>query len=150
VTATAEIGAAELPRRLAAGLLDAAVAALLGGLTFKLALFGIGGFVEDDFRELIRKLILLAAHAACCVLLTAGPRRATLGQRWFGLELAGAAGGRPSLAEAFGRWLAFLAAALPLGAGLLLALGSDRRPFQDRLCDSAVVRRGAVAMRKAA
>ena len=78
--------------------------------------------------------------------LTASARAATLGQRWFGLELAAAGSGRPNLAQAFGRWLAFLAAALPLGAGLLLALGPDRRPFQDRICDSRVaVRSGGAA-----
>ena len=133
---------ASLSARLAAGLIDAAIVAIVGGVVAK----GVGaalvaaGF-SDAVSEPVRKLVLLGVFAGYCVLLTAGPGQATWGQRWLGLRVLGAAGGRPTRSEALGRWLAFLAAALPLGAGLLIGLGHERRPFQDRLCDSQVVRR---------
>ncbi len=133
---------AELPifYRAAACLVDLAIVGAIGGMASRL--FGAGLAAAgsgEGVSELIRKLVLLAIYSGYCVLLTAGPRRSTWGQRWFGLQVLGASGGRPSIGEAFGRWLAFLAAALPLGVGLLIALGPDRRPFQDRLCDSRVV-----------
>lgn len=142
---------ASLLRRGAAGLTDAGLAALLGGAVAKLALAGLAtaGF-GGEFGELISKLSLLGAHALYCILPTAGPRQATFGQRWWGLRVIGAGGGRPSLAEAFGRWLAFVAAALPLGAGLLLALGPDGRPFQDRLSATRVVAQAAPAAQRRA
>jgi uncharacterized RDD family membrane protein YckC len=137
---------ATLVRRGAACLVDLGVAGLLGGAASSaLALVLAAGGAGDGVIEPVRRLTLLAAYGAYCVLPTASARWATLGQRWFDLELVGSGGGRAGLAEAFGRWLAFLAAALPLGAGLLLALGSDRRPFQDRICDSRVVRRSGPA-----
>jgi len=141
---------AMLVRRGGACLIDLGVAGLLGGAAASAlgAVLTAAG-ASDGGIEPARRLILLAAYGAYCVLLTAGARRATLGQRWLDLELAGPGGGRPSLAQAFGQWLAFVAAALPLGAGLLLALGPDRRPFQDRICDSRVAERSGAAARPA-
>ena len=128
--------------RITAGLIDAAVAAALGGAAGRLAgmvLSWAGG--GEGLREPVEKLMLLGAFCLYCVLTTAGRGQATWGQRWLGLMVLGADGARPGRGEAFARWLAYLAAVLPLGAGLLLALGPDRRPFQDRLCAGAVVRR---------
>jgi uncharacterized RDD family membrane protein YckC len=141
---------AMLVRRGGAGLIDLGIAGLIGGAaasTLAAALTAAGA--GDGVIEPARRLILVAAYGTYCVLLTAGARRATLGQRWLDLELAGPGGGRPSLAQAFGQWLAFVAAALPLGAGLLLALGPDRRPFQDRICDSRVRERSGAPARPA-
>ena len=138
------LGEAEAPlsARLAAGLVDAAVVAILGGV----AANGVGvalraADVSGAVSEPVHKLILISIFAGYSVFLTAGRGQATWGQRWLGLQVLGATGGRPTRSEALGRWLAFLAAALPLGAGLLIGLGHERRPFQDRLCDSQVVRR---------
>lgn len=133
---------ASLSARLAAGLIDGAVVAILGGVaaTGAGAVLAAAGF-GDAVAEPARKLVLLGVFAGYCVLLTAGPGQATWGQRWLGLRVLGAAGGRPTRAEALGRWLAYVAAALPLGAGLIIGLGRERRPFQDRLCDSRVARR---------
>lgn len=142
---------ASLLRRGAAGLMDAGLAALLGGAASKLMLAGlVAAGSGGELGELISKLSLVGAHALYCVVPTAGPRQATFGQRWFGLRILGADGGRPSLGEAFGRWLAFVAAALPLGAGLLLALGPDGRPFQDRLSATRVVTQVAPAAQRRA
>ncbi len=140
-----------LLRRAGACLVDLAIVAAIGGSGSKLlALALCAAGLNEALCEGARKLAALGAYAAYCVLLTAGPGRSTWGQRWFGLELTGASGHRPSRMDAFARWLAFLAAALPLGAGLLLGLGRDRRPFQDRLCDSRIAPRAAPAERKAA
>jgi uncharacterized RDD family membrane protein YckC len=142
---------APMARRCAACLVDLGIAGMLGALAAtaaELALASIGP--GDALIEPLRKLLLLATNAGYSVMLTAGPRRATFGQRWFGLEVLGVDGRGLSLAEAFARWVAFCAAALPLGAGLLLALGPDRRPFQDRICDSRVAVRPAVAVEQAA
>jgi uncharacterized RDD family membrane protein YckC len=145
-------GRAPLSARAAACLFDLALAAMLGGVASSAAepLLAAAGAAEG-VMEVARKLLLLVVGAAYFSLPVAGPRQATFGQRWFGLRVLGADGGRPSLAEAFGRWLAFVAAALPLGAGLLLAFGPDGRPFQDRLSATRVVAQVApVAQRRAA
>jgi uncharacterized RDD family membrane protein YckC len=138
---------ASLLRRSTAGLIDAGVTALLGGAMSKIVLLVLGATgTGGEVAEAVRKLTLLGTHAAYCILLTAGSRQSTLGQRWLGLRTLGADGGQPTHAEAIGRWLAFVAAALPLGAGLLLAVGPARRPFQDRVSDSRVASaRGAQA-----
>lgn len=139
-----------LLRRAGACLVDLAIVAAIGGSGSKLlALALCAAGLTEAFCESARKLAALGAHGAYCVLLNAGPARSTWGQRWFGLELAGADGLRPSGMEAFARWLAFLAAALPLGVGLILGLGREGRPFQDRLCDSRITPRAAPAERKA-
>jgi uncharacterized RDD family membrane protein YckC len=150
-----ETGAGASPRlrdRIGAALVDAALAALLGAGAGALAELALGVVAAPQGAvEGARRLLLIAAHAGYSVALMAGPRQSTFGQRWFGLKLVGAAGGRPSAGEALGRWLAFAAAVLPLGAGLLLALGPGRRPLQDRLCSAQLVgRRDPVAERKAA
>lgn len=139
-------GPAPMARRGAACLVDLAIAGVLGGTAaaaaeWALASIGSGDAVIEPFR----KLLLVGAHAGYCVLMTAGSGRSTFGQRWFGLQVLGAEGGRPTPSEAFARWVAFMTAALPLGAGLLLALGPERRPFQDRICHSRVVASAAEA-----
>jgi uncharacterized RDD family membrane protein YckC len=138
-----QVAAAPLFDRIAACLFDLAVAAVLGGLASKLAALTLAeAGVGEAACELVRKLLLLTVYAALGVLPVAGRGGATWGQRWMGLEVADAARGKLGLGQSFGRWLAFLAAALPLGAGLLLALGPARRPFQDLICDSPVLRLG--------
>ncbi|HXV23512.1 MAG TPA: RDD family protein [Alphaproteobacteria bacterium] len=145
------LGEPSLLCRAGACLIDLAIVGLIGGVASRLLGEGLGAVGSgEELRELARKLALLALYSGYCVFLTAGPRRATWGQRWFGLQVLGAAGGRPSVGEACGRWLAFLAAALPLGVGLLIGLGPDRRPFQDRLCDSRLVFAAKAAERPAA
>ncbi len=133
---------ASLSTRFAAGSIDGAIVAILGGGAAygAAAAFGAVGF-GDAITESVRKLTFLGAFGTYAILLTAGPRQATWGQRLLGLRVLGASGGRPTRGEALARWLAFLAAVLPLGAGLLIGLGGERRPFQDRLCDGRVVRR---------
>jgi uncharacterized RDD family membrane protein YckC len=133
--------AAPLFDRIAACLFDLAIAALLGGAASKLATLALAtAGLGDGGCELVRKLLQFCTYAALCVLPAAGPSRATLGQRWMGLQLSASSGAGLGIGQSFGRWLAFVAAALPLGAGLLLALGPARRPFQDLLCDSRVCR----------
>jgi uncharacterized RDD family membrane protein YckC len=128
--------------RAAAGLIDAAIAAALGGVAARLAGWALtSADVDQDLREPVERLVLLGAFCLYCVLTTAGRGQATWGQRWLGLIVLGAEGGRPGRGEAFARWLAYLATLLPLGAGLLLALGPDHRPFHDRLCAGTVTRR---------
>jgi uncharacterized RDD family membrane protein YckC len=148
-------GPAARPRlrdRVGAALFDAAFAALLGAGAGELAELALGAAgAGQGAVEALRRLFLIAAHGGYSVALMAGPRQSTFGQRWFKLKLVGATGGRPSPGEAFGRWLAFVAAVLPLGAGLLLSLGPERRPLQDRLCQAQIVGRLApMAERKAA
>ena len=142
---------APMARRCAACLVDLGIAGMLGGLLSTAAELALTSIDPGDaLIEPMRKLLLLATNAGYSVLLTAGPRRSTFGQRWFGLEVLGLDGRGLSRAEAFARWVAFCAAALPLGAGLLLALGPDRRPFQDRICDSRVAARPAAVAQQAA
>ena len=131
---------APLKDRVGAALVDAALAAVLGAAAAELAELVLNAAgAGQEAVEGLRRLLLIAAHGGYSVALMAGPRQSTFGQRWFGLKLVGAAGERPSPGEAFGRWLAFAAAALPLGAGLLLAFGPGRRPLQDLLCSAQVV-----------
>jgi uncharacterized RDD family membrane protein YckC len=142
---------APMARRCAACLIDLAIAGMLGGLVssaaeLTLAFAGAG----DALIEPVRKLVLLASYAGYSVLMTAGPGSSTFGQRWFGLEVVGPGGGGLGMGQAFARWLAFCAAALPLGAGLLLALRPARRPFHDLICDSRVAVRRPAATRQAA
>jgi uncharacterized RDD family membrane protein YckC len=133
-------GPAPIARRGAACLVDLAIAGVLGGTAAAAAEWALASAGSGDaLIEPFRKLLLVGVHAGYCVLMTAGSGRSTFGQRWFGLQVLGAQGGRPTPSEAFARWVAFVTAAVPLGAGLLLALGPDRRPFQDRICDSRVV-----------
>ena len=128
--------------RAAAGLIDAAIAAALGGVAARLVGWALAlADVDQDLREPVERLVLLGAFCLYSVLTTAGRGQATWGQRWLGLIVLGAEGGRPGRGEAFARWLAYLATLLPLGAGLLLALGPDHRPFHDRLCAGSVARR---------
>jgi uncharacterized RDD family membrane protein YckC len=133
---------AAISTRLAAGLIDAAIVAILGGVAAKgaLALLKAGGF-EDALTQPVYQLVLLAVFLGYFVLLTGGRCQGTLGQLWLGLRVLGAKGGQPTAGESLCRCLALLAAVLPLGAGLLIGLGSERRPFQDWLCHSRVVRR---------
>ena len=131
-----------LVRRATAGLIDIAIAAAIGGALarlFEIALASLSA--GASLRDAVERLALLGVFCLYCVLTTAGRGQATWGQRWLGLVVLGADGGRPGRGEAFARWLAYFAALLPLGAGLLLALGPERRPFQDRLCAGGVIRR---------
>jgi uncharacterized RDD family membrane protein YckC len=128
--------------RATAGLIDVAIAAAIGGALARLfegALASLGA--GAGLRDAAERLALLGAFCLYSVLTTSGRGQATWGQRWLGLVVLGADGGRPGRGEAFARWLAYLAALLPLGAGLLLALGPERRPFQDRVCAGGVTRR---------
>jgi uncharacterized RDD family membrane protein YckC len=144
-------GRAPLSARAAACLFDLALAAVLGGVASSAAELALGAAgAGESMTEVARKLLLLFVGALYFSLPVAGPRQATFGQRWWGLRVIGAGGGRPSRAEAFGRWLAFVAAALPLGAGLFLAVGPDGRPFQDRLSATRVVAQAAPAAQRRA
>jgi uncharacterized RDD family membrane protein YckC len=136
-----QVAAAPLFDRIAACLFDLAIAAVLGGAASTLAALALAeAGLGENACELIRKLLLIAVYAMVCVLPAARSAGATWGQRWMGLQVVDATGSRIGLSASFGRWLAFVAAALPLGAGLLLAAGPARRPFQDRVCDSRVAR----------
>ena len=130
--------------RLAAGLIDAGIVAILGGLAAKgmVALLRVAGLGEASTRP-VYQLVLFAVFLGYSVLLPVWRLQATLGQHWLGLRVLGADGGRPNLGETLCRCLALVAAILPLGAGLLIGLGNARRPFQDQLCDSRVVWRKA-------
>ena len=133
--------------RLVAGVIDAAIVAVLGGVAAKgaVALLKAAGIVAESTQP-IYQLVVVAVFLGYSVLLPGGRCQATLGQLWLGLRVLGADGGPPNLGEAFCRCLALVAAVLPLGAGLLIALGTERRPFQDRLCNSRVVRRGSMCI----
>jgi uncharacterized RDD family membrane protein YckC len=57
-----------------------------------------------------------------------------------GARVVGPDGGSLSLGRALGRTLAWLLAALPLGAGFLLAALPDKRGLHDRLAGTRVER----------
>ena len=134
-----------LGRRIIAGLIDWAAMAVLAAIACELGLLGARGWMAADaVLEPLRKLVtLLVFLGYLAVLQSVGRQPATWGQRLCGLAIVGPGGGRLRPGEALARALALLCAALPLGAGLLLALTPARRPFQDLLCASRVVRAAA-------
>jgi uncharacterized RDD family membrane protein YckC len=133
---------AAISSRFAAGVIDAAVVAILSGVAAKgaVALFGIAGFSPYATQSLDR-IVLILIFMAYSVLLPVCRHQGTLGQRWLGLEIVAADGGRARPGECFFRCLAFIAAVLPLGAGFLIGLAGERRPLQDRICSTRVVQR---------
>ena len=109
-----QVEAALLFERIAACLFDLAIAAVLGGADSTLAALplaeaGMGG----NACELARKLLMIGVYAVLCVMPAAGSAGATWGQRWMGLRGMDATGARISRRASFGRWRAFVAAALP-------------------------------------
>lgn len=71
----------------------------------------------------------------------------TLGKRFAGIEVRGADGSVPSAGRTWWRSVVRLAAALPLGAGFLVALGDpSRRTLADRAASTVVVRRAVRAV----
>jgi uncharacterized RDD family membrane protein YckC len=134
---------ATISSRFAAGVIDAAVVAILSGVAAKgaVALFGIAGWFSPSATQSLDRVVLILVFMAYSVLLPVCRHQGTLGQRWLGIEIVASDGARGSPGECLFRCLAFIAAVLPLGAGLLIGLAGERRPLQDRLCSTRVVQR---------
>ena len=133
---------AAMSSRFAAGVIDAAVVAILSGVAAKgavalLATAGFSPYATHSFDRMM-SIVIFVAYS---VLLPVCRDQSTLGQRWLGLQMVAADGTRASAGECLVRCLGFIAAVLPLGAGLLIAVAGERRPLQDLLCSSRVVRR---------
>ena len=134
---------APISSRFAAGVIDAAVVAILSGVAAKgaVAPFGMAGWFSPYATQSLDRVVLILIFMAYCVLLPVCRHQGTLGQGWLGLEIVAADGARASAGECLFRCLGFIAAVLPLGAGLLIGLAGERRPLQDRLCSSRLVQR---------
>lgn len=133
--------AALLSTRFAAGAIDAAIAAILGGVAAKGAAMLLAALgISQAANEWLDRLVPLAVYLAYSGLLPVCLGQRTIGQRCLGLRLVAVDGGPLTPAEGLFRCLAVIAAALPLGAGLLIGLAGQRQPFQDLLCSSQVLR----------
>ena len=78
---------------------------------------------------------------AAYIVLSHGTGGQTLGKRLVRVRVVGAAGERIGYLHALGRYLAWLASAVPLGMGFLVAPArSDRRGLHDLLARTRVVR----------
>lgn len=156
----------DTPSRLMAYLLDGFVIAPLYYVVLALAGFdfnAIGvGRLPDRNLYVLATLLGLAVQGAFFVWFWSGGRRATPGQRVFGIQVANAFDGQPlTIGQAFGRWAAigswitvpfvlpFMAAAIVSGIAaivwiLLLLLSTIVSPtkqgLHDRFARSALVR----------
>jgi uncharacterized RDD family membrane protein YckC len=130
--------------RLAAWAIDTLALAVIGfaagailGAVAELA----GGRVNSGDRLMIDLLGLILSFAYY-TLLTASPRRATIGKHLMGLVVVDEGGRRLDRARAAGRWIGTVLSALILLIGyLMIALDPRRRALHDRLARTYVVRR---------
>ena len=131
---------ATMSSRFGAGAIDAAVVAILSGVAAKgaVALLDSAGF-SPYLTHSLDRIILIVLFVAYFALMPVCRDQSTLGQRWLGLETVAADGGRASTVECLCRCLGLIAAVLPLGAGLLIAIVGNQHPLQDLLCSSRIV-----------
>jgi len=135
-------------RRVAAALIDGAGVAAAGAAAWGVAV--ATGLATPGWPAWATGLA--AALAVWLAVSVVGWTRwgTTPGKRWLDLWVCDL-DGRPGIGagRALGRWLGYLASAVPLGVGFLAAgLGADRRAFHDRLAGTYVARGEGSARRR--